>query len=105
MSKATQAALNDYLQTHLTLRDEIKGRTGIVHGAEDIQLDDTADTDNDADVPLSAVIKDALGLQNIPADVNTISHCVEYSEKGVNNILVAAGDDKDIWAFINFDSD
>ena len=104
-SKATQAALNDYLQTHPTLHDKIKGWTGVVHGVEDVQLDDAADTDDDTDVLLSAVIEDALGLQNIPSDVNMTSHCVEYSEKGVNNILVAAGDDEDIWAFINFDSD
>ena len=63
------------------------------------------EVDDNADVPSSAVIHDAFNLQNveIPATVDTISHCVDHSEKGPDDTLVAAGDDEDIWCYINFD--
>ena len=98
-------ALNEYLHTHHTLHDEIKNKMGVVLGVEEVQLD-SAEADDDANVPLSAVIQDALGLDiDNPADVDTISHCVESTEKGPDDTLVAAGEDEDIWAYINFDSD
>ncbi|KAG6373162.1 hypothetical protein JVT61DRAFT_6779 [Boletus reticuloceps] len=105
VQKAAQAALNEYLQTHSTLHDEIKNRTGVVHGSlEEVHID-TADADDDVDVPSSAMIRDTFGLQDadIPTDVNVIAHCVESSEKGTDNSLVATDDNKDIWAFINWD--
>ena len=77
----------------------------IVLGVEEVQLD-SAEADDDANVPLSVVIQDALGLDiDNPADVDTISHCVESTEKGPDDTLVAAGEEEDIWAYINFDSD
>ena len=104
-SKAAQAALNEYLQTHSALHDEIKNRIGVVHGGLEEAHTDTADADDDADVPSSAVICDTFGFQDadIPADINVIAHCVESSEKGTDNGLVAADDNEDIWAFINWD--
>lgn len=78
---------------------------GVVLGVEEVQLN-TTEADDDADVLSSAVIQDALGLDiDNPADVDMISHCVESTEKGPDEILVAAGEDEDIWAYINFDSD
>ena len=64
-----------------------------------------AKVDDDTHVPSSAVIRDAFNLQNaeIPVTVDTISHCVDHSEKGPDDMLVAAGDDEDIWRYINFD--
>ena len=64
-----------------------------------------ADANDDVAIPLSAVIQDALGfnIANIPAKVDTgTTHCVDSMEK-LNDSLMAAGDYKDIWAFINFD--
>ncbi|KAG6375964.1 hypothetical protein JVT61DRAFT_2842 [Boletus reticuloceps] len=55
-------------------------------------------------VSYNAVIQDALGLDvDIPADVDMILYCVKSSEKGPNDTLVATGEYKDIWAYINFD--
>ncbi|KAH0833099.1 hypothetical protein J3R83DRAFT_12092 [Lanmaoa asiatica] len=108
-SKAARTALDEYLRTHPTLHDEIKNRTGVVYGVEEVPPEDqvTAEVDDDADVPSSAVIRDAFNLQNaeIPAAVDVISHCVNRSEKGPDDTLVAAGDDEDIWRYINFDFD
>ncbi|KAF8547191.1 hypothetical protein OG21DRAFT_1527322 [Imleria badia] len=104
-SKAAQTALNEYLHTHHILHDKIKNRMGIVHGVEEVQLNTgTAEAvDDDSDVPLSAVIQDVLGLDiNMPADVDMISHCVESTERGPDDSLVAAGEYEDIWAYINF---
>ena len=80
----------------------------VVHGLEDSEdlADDhiIADTDDDVTVPLSTVIWDAFGLDDadIPAKVDTTPHCVDSTEKGPDNSLVAAGEYEDIWAFINF---
>lgn len=82
---------------------------GVVHGAEDISQQDQVhqadEADDDADVPSSAVIRDAFGLLNveIPAEVDTAQHCVTTTEKGPDNELVATGESEDIWAFISFD--
>ncbi|KIK80670.1 hypothetical protein PAXRUDRAFT_15653 [Paxillus rubicundulus Ve08.2h10] len=103
-NKAAQMALNEYLRSHHILHDEIENQMGIVHGVKQVQLN-TAEADDDADVPSSAVIQDALGLDvqvDIPVDIDVISHCVESTEKGPDNTLVAAGEDEDIWAYINF---
>lgn len=75
------------------------------HGDSESDYYATADADDDADVPSSAVIRDALGLDvaEMPAEVDSVSLCVESTEKGPSNSLVAAGEYEDIWAFINFD--
>ena len=39
-SKAAQTALDEYLCPHPSLQNEIKGRMGVVHGAEDISQQD-----------------------------------------------------------------
>jgi hypothetical protein len=80
----------------------------VVHGLDDDQVSDDhiiADADDDVAVPLSAVIQDAFGLDaaNIPAEVDTAAHCVDSTEKGLDDSLMAAGEYEDIWAFINFD--
>ena len=97
-------ALVGYLRTHSTLHKEIEDRIGVVHGLDDFELD-CDDVDDDADVPSSAVIHDALGLDvaQIPAEVDSVPLCVQSTEKGPNDSLVAAGEYEDIWAFINFD--
>ncbi|KAG8221665.1 hypothetical protein J3R82DRAFT_1949, partial [Butyriboletus roseoflavus] len=117
-SRQAQTALIDYLRTHSTLHKEIKDRMGIVHGLNKLDsVEDicrhgdtesdyvTVDADDDADVPSSAVIHDALGLAvaEMPAAVDSVLHCIGSTEKGPSNSLVAAGEYEDIWAFINFD--
>ncbi|KAF9225890.1 hypothetical protein BS17DRAFT_765634 [Gyrodon lividus] len=78
--------------------------TGVVYGLDDSELDYViADADDDDDVPLSAVIHDALGVAQVPAKVDGVPLCVRSMEKGPGNLLVAAGEYEDIWAFINFD--
>ena len=103
--------LNEYLRAHPALHDEINDYMKVVHGLEDSEdLADNhiiADTDDDAAVPLSAVIQDEFGLDDadIPAEVDTTPHCIDstVTEKGPDNSLVAVGEYEDIWAFINFD--
>ncbi|KAF8123097.1 hypothetical protein EV363DRAFT_1180822, partial [Boletus edulis] len=99
-SKAAQMALNDYLRTHPALHNEIKERTGVVHGLEDDQLDDSAGTvDDDADVPSSVVIHAALGLDvaEKSAEVDTVPHCVDHAESDSEDLaLVAAGEEENI---------
>jgi hypothetical protein len=118
-SRQAQTALVNYLHTHSALHEEIKDRMGIIHRldeigsvednrhASDSELDHiTADADDDADVRSSVVIHDALGLVDmaeIPAEVDSVSLCVTSTEKGPSNLLVAAGEYANIWAFINFD--
>jgi len=69
------------------------------------QVQVTNDEDNDADVPSSIVIQDMFGLLDveIPAKVNAIPNCATTTEKGPNNVLIAAGESKDICVFISFD--
>ncbi|KAG6372949.1 hypothetical protein JVT61DRAFT_6990 [Boletus reticuloceps] len=52
------------------------------------------------------VIQATLGLDvaDMPAEVDTVPHCVDSTEKGSEDSLVAAGEHKDIWSFINFDA-
>ncbi|KIK74376.1 hypothetical protein PAXRUDRAFT_19942 [Paxillus rubicundulus Ve08.2h10] len=104
-SRRAQTALIDYLRTHSTLHKEIEDQMGVVYGLNDSESDYvTADADDDADVPLSAVIRDALGVAQIPAEVDSVPLCVGSTEKGPHISLVAAGEYEDIWAFINFDA-
>ncbi|KIK73632.1 hypothetical protein PAXRUDRAFT_20656 [Paxillus rubicundulus Ve08.2h10] len=68
---------------------------GVVHGLDDNHDDDhiiadADDDDDDADVP--------------SIEVDTAPHCVDNTEKGSGNSLVAAGEQEDIWAFIDFDA-
>ncbi|KAG8215060.1 hypothetical protein J3R82DRAFT_8479, partial [Butyriboletus roseoflavus] len=89
-------------RTHSTLHKEIEDLMGVVHGLNNSV--DCDDDDDDADVPSSAVIHDALGLDvaQIPAEVDSAPLCVQSTVKGPNNSLEAAGEYKDIWAFISF---
>ncbi|KIK78047.1 hypothetical protein PAXRUDRAFT_17101 [Paxillus rubicundulus Ve08.2h10] len=84
---------------------KIEDRMGVVYGLDDSESDYvTADADDDADVPSSAVICDALGVAQIPAEVDSVPLCLGSTEKGPDNSLVAAEEYEDIWAFINFDA-
>lgn len=71
-------ALNKYLCTHPALHDEIKGWISIVLGLKDYNNDDNEV--DDADVPSSAVIHEALGLENakISTYVNNTSYCQKH---------------------------
>jgi len=75
------------------------------HGDSELDYVTTDADDDDADVPSSAVIHDALGLDvaQIPAEVDSVPFCIESTEKGPTNSLVATGEHEDMWAFINFD--
>ena len=91
-------ALNDYLRSHLGLRDEIEKQMGTVHG---IETDSAGDDDNDdTDVPSSAIIQDALGI--VVFGANQASDCVVGTRKDARHGgLVAADEGEDVWAFNN----
>ena len=105
-SKAAQTALNDYLCTHPVLHDEIKSWTRVVHELKDNQQNDNADVEDDADVPSSAVIQVALGLDvaEKSTEIDTVLHCIDSTEWGLEDSLVTASEDEDIWAYINFNA-
>ena len=102
-SSAAQAALDVYLSACPTLHNEIKQCMGVVYGVKEMMSAESAD--DDTDVQSSAVIQDALGLNNseIPTDgVNVVSHCVETAEKGSGNSLVATEEFDSIWRYVSF---
>ena len=97
-SKKAHAALNDYLRSHPHLHDEIKQWMGTVHGIE--AMGSTDDSNDDTDVPSSAIIQDALGIAVSGAD--QASDCVVWTRKDAEHGgLVAAEKDEDVWAFNN----
>jgi len=86
------------LRSHPHLRDEIEKRTGTVHGIETMESAD--DSNDDTDVPSSAIIQDALGIAVSGAD--QASDCVVQMRKDAEHGgLVAANEDEDVWAFNN----
>jgi len=97
-SKKARAALNDYLCSHPHLHDEIEKRMGTVHGIETMESAD--DSNDDTDVPSSAIIQDELGIAVFGAD--QASDCVVRTRKDAEHGgLVAADEDEDVWAFNN----
>ena len=101
-SKKAQLALNQYLHSHPSPRDEIEKRTGAVQGIEDEAAQEVSmgeDCDDDADIPSSAIIRDALGITVSGADLN-VSHCVNHAQNvNEHQGLVAMGEEEDIWAW------
>ena len=86
------------MRSHPHLRDEIEKRTGTVHGIETMESAD--DSNDDTDVPSSAIIQDALGIAVSGAD--QASDCVVQTRKDTEHGgLVAADEDEDVWAFNN----
>jgi hypothetical protein len=78
---------------------------GFVHGLEDeppeSQLDAEAG-DDDTDIPSSAVIQDALGIEAASVlGADTTRFCVHDVHRGDGLGLVAAGDNENIWALVN----
>lgn len=96
-------ALNEYLHSHTSFRNEIEKRTGTVEGIEDTAQSGSmnGDCDDDVDVPSSSVIRDALGLTVSGSDSGT-SGCVSQVRKDSEHRgLVAAGQEENVWAWNN----
>ena len=76
----------------------------MVHGIEDATTQAAsmnAECDDDADVPSSAIIEDALGIEVSGADSGG-PYCVVQAWRQDNHAgLVAGGDDEDVWAWKN----
>ena len=97
-SKKACVALNDYLHSHPHLHNEIKKWIGTVHGIETMVSAD--DSNDDTDVPSSAIIQDALGIAVSGED--QVSDCVVQTRKDAEHGgFVAANKDEDAWAFNN----
>jgi hypothetical protein len=95
-SKKACMALNNYSRSHPHLHDEIKNRMGTVHGIE--TMGSTDDSNDDTDVPSSAIIQDALGIAVSGAD--QASDCVVRTRKDAEHGgLVAADKGGNVWAF------
>jgi hypothetical protein len=103
-SKKAQSTLNDYLHEHPNLRNEIKNRTGVVHSMEDAAAQAASmntECNDDADVPSSVVIEDALGIEVSGADTGG-SYCVAQAQRQGNHAgLVVGGEDEDVWVWNN----
>jgi len=102
--KASQCALNDYLSSDPTLRDEIYARCGKVEGLSSPDDVPAASIDNDSpddtDVPLSAVIHDTFGLNfDEVSGVRVFDFVAGSVMKASDGDLVAGGHEEDIWAF------
>ena len=96
-----------YLQTDSVLRKEIKGKIGegcldledeadakVDEGTEDPEMDDT-------DVPLSAIIQDALDLE-MQAHISVQRFCVNIAHQSNGN-LHATGAQEDVWELTSND--
>ena len=106
MSKKAQTALNNYLCSHPQLRKEIKDRTGVVHGLEELDAPNIAMDDNcpnDSDVLSSLIIQEVLGvnISTTKGDVNMSE--IHFSAARLNESggLVTATEEEDIWAWNN----
>ncbi|KAJ3514067.1 hypothetical protein NLJ89_g2589 [Agrocybe chaxingu] len=105
-SKEAQIALKEYLRKDSALHDEIASRMGAVLGLDDGQPPREADMDHaandDTDIPIQAVISDAVESPEVDAipldDTNQGSylvHCVKRTDDG----LVAGAEEEDVWAY------
>ena len=110
ISPKARAALKQYLKTDSMLRKEIEGKLGegcldledevdaeVDEGTEDPEMDDT-------DVPLSAVIQDALGLE-MQAHISAQRFCVDKLNVAhqSNGNLHATGAQEDVWELTSDD--
>lgn len=93
--------LNEYLQKHPNLCNKIEKRTGIIYGLKDDTAQESSmepECDDNADVPSSTIIQDALGLAVPGANLESI--CITQVQK-VSGRLVVGGDSEDVWAWNN----
>lgn len=98
-------ALNGYLCSHPELRNEIEGRTGIIHGLEELDAHNAAmedDCPDDLDVPSSFVIQEALSVttSTTKGSVNMTEIHISVARLDESGGLVAATEE-DIWAWNN----
>ena len=110
ISPKARAALKQYLQTDSVLRKEIEGKLG--EGCLDLEDEVDAEVDeetedpgvDDTDVPLSAVIQDALGLE-VQANISAQRFCVDklnVARQSTRN-LHATGAQEDVWELTSDD--
>ena len=95
-SKKARTALNDYLCSHPHLHDEIENQMGTVHSIK--TMGSTNDSNDDTDVPSSAIIQDALGIVVSGADQS--SDCIVRTRKDAEHGgFIAADEGENVWAF------
>ncbi|KAG1802170.1 uncharacterized protein HD556DRAFT_1304341 [Suillus plorans] len=101
-SKQSCTALNTYLHTHDALRNEIENRMGTVHNDSEELLEHVEEMrEDDSNVPLSAVINDALGISIDKAYNLNLGYVVSEVKQAADQTLMAAGDAEDVWAWNN----
>ncbi|KAG0702671.1 hypothetical protein DFH29DRAFT_875052 [Suillus ampliporus] len=101
-SKQSRTALNTYLCTHDSLRNEIENRMGTVHNDSEESLGHVEEMqEDDSDVPLSAMINDALGISIDKAYNLNLGYVVSEVKQAADQTLMAAGDAEDVWAWNN----
>jgi hypothetical protein len=99
--RKAQSALNEYLKKDQDLHNEIASRMGSVQGIESGEAENEMDLDqhDDADVPLSAVIREELGL-TLPechGDIHVVTKAKVMSDGSGH--LTADTSEEDIWAY------
>ncbi|EPS95422.1 hypothetical protein FOMPIDRAFT_1132449 [Fomitopsis schrenkii] len=104
--RKAKAAWREYLRKDETLRKEIEGRVGNLDAliAEDLdeENDEADEPYDDTDVPLRAVVQQALGVDLVEVDDHGRGFCTPSSgitERAEDQGLQSGGDEENIWAY------
>ncbi|KAH9927826.1 uncharacterized protein B0H18DRAFT_1159842 [Fomitopsis serialis] len=109
-SRKAKAAWREYLRRDKTLRDEIEGKVGKLRDliAEEVDEEENVgaeEASDDTDVPLRAVVQQALGVDLVPEAGEGAAEKQFCTQVGIAEVrdedqtLQSGGDEENIWAY------